>query len=99
MPIDYSKLHKEARQKFEGITPDVMWAVVKLMKAARRSLRSNAAFNNFMNQAFNSLGYRFSQIEKTGKDRYGQEKKYMGLKITHKETVLPEGDEEDEGDE
>jgi hypothetical protein len=94
MPIDYSKLHNEVRQKFAGITPDVMWAVVKLMKASRRSLRSNAAFNNFMNTAFRPLGYRFDQIKKVGKDRYGNEKEYMGLKITHKEVVLPEGEEE-----
>ena len=56
-----------------------IWFMVKLAKGARLYCRSNAAFNNFMNQIFGS-DVEFKQVTKVKPDG----EKYEGLQITMK---------------
>lgn len=86
-------LAKEFASKFGDLNVDQIWTIVKLVKLARRSCRSNAALNPCLEIAF--PGYRFSQYD-TGKINTRTHRPIMGLKITP-----PKGEpvtQEEEGD-
>lgn len=72
------KLRKEREELFkDGLSSRQVWFIVKMMKAARLYCRGNAAFNNFMNSAFQGMA-KFRQVEREGVGG----KKYMGLAVT-----------------
>lgn len=72
----------------ETFTAKQLWAMTNFAKNARLRCRSNAAYNNMGNQVFPEA--RFEQVTKTRADNTT----YPGLKITVKDEVVSEQEEE-----
>lgn len=73
------QLAEEFKAKFGELSVEQIWAIVKLVKLARRSCRSNAALNPAMSLVF--PGFKFQQYG-TGKKNNRTGKEIMGLRIT-----------------
>lgn len=80
------KITSQAKAEIEAafgteLTGAQIWTIVKMMKHARLRCRNNAALNNWLNSVFGTK-YRFSQENKTRKNRYtGADETYQGLVI------------------
>ena len=90
------QLAQEFKEKFGDLSVDQIWAIVKLVKLARRSCRSNVALNPCLELVF--PGFKFSQYD-TGNVNSRTHKPILGLTITPPKgepTTQTEEDGEDE---
>ncbi len=87
-------LAQEFQDKFGELSVEQIWSIVKLVKLARRSCRSNAALNPCLEIVFK--GFRFSQYD-TGKRNTRTGRPIQGLKITPPQGE-PVTQTEDEGE-
>ena len=90
------QLAQEFKDKFGDLDVNQIWAVIKLVKLARRSCRSNSALNPCLEIVF--PGFKFQQYD-TGKRNSRTNKPIMGLKTTPPNGTPVTNTEEDGEDE
>jgi hypothetical protein len=95
LDVAINNLHAGPPHRITGLL-QLAWVLVKLVRHGRVRCRNNKALYNYLGSAFPEL--RFDEVPKTIEYGHRKGQKYMGLKLTNRETgdIVEANDDEND---